>query len=74
MKCSINGRTASQVKYNEPYANFKIHDTATVHQHHMLRKKLEGVLHDPLEHELVITIPSKVRIEPAVSVARFGWD
>jgi transcription initiation factor TFIID subunit 2 len=55
------------VKYTEPYGNFKIHNTANVHQHHMLRKKLEGVLHDPPEHELIITIPSKVKIEAPVS-------
>jgi transcription initiation factor TFIID subunit 2 len=65
IKCSINGRSVSQIKYDEPYAGFKIHKSATVHQHHMLRKRLEGVLNDPPEFELVITIPSKVKIEQA---------
>lgn len=66
-KCTVNNRTVSQTRHDEPYSNFKIHDTATIHQHHMFRKKIEGVLHDPPEHELIITLPTKFRIEPAVS-------
>jgi transcription initiation factor TFIID subunit 2 len=54
------------VKYDNPYSKIHIHKTATVHQHAMLRKKIEGALHDPPEFELVITLPSKVRIEAAV--------
>jgi hypothetical protein len=69
-KCTINGKTAVLAKYDDPYANFKIHSSATVQQHHMLRKKLDGVLHDPPEFELVISIPNKVRIEPAVCLLR----
>ncbi|TGZ83661.1 hypothetical protein EX30DRAFT_88447 [Ascodesmis nigricans] len=64
-KYTINGKTVSQSKYEEPYASFKIHDTATIHQHHMFQRKIQGVLHDPPEHELIITLPSKFRIEPA---------
>ncbi|KAA8893277.1 hypothetical protein FN846DRAFT_547784 [Sphaerosporella brunnea] len=64
-KCTINGKTAPQVKYDNPYSKIKIHDTATVHQHGMLRKKIEGVLHDPPEFELVVTLPSKLKIEAA---------
>ena len=67
LRCSVNTKPAS-FKYDNPYAKFQIHDTATVHQHHMLRKKLEGVLHDPPEFELVITLPSKVKVEAAVSL------
>ncbi|KAL7273994.1 Transcription initiation factor TFIID subunit 2 [Rhizina undulata] len=63
-KCTVNGRTP-HVAYNDPYSNFRMHATATIHQHHMLRKKMEGVLHDPPEHELIITLPSKIKIEPA---------
>jgi len=66
--CTVNGKAASQVKYDDPYSLFKIHGSATVHQHHMLRKRLDGVLHDPPEFELVIALPPSVRIEPAVSI------
>lgn len=67
-KCLVNGKSPS-VAYTEPYSNFKIHPTATVHQHHQLMKKLDGALSDPPEHELIINLPPKVRIEPAVSVS-----
>jgi hypothetical protein len=65
-KCTINGRPAPQVKYDNPYSKIQIHQTATVHQHEMLRKKIEGALHDPPEFELIVTLPSKVKIEAAV--------
>lgn len=64
-KCTVNGKNASY-SYADPYKNFKIHVNATVHQHHQLQKKLDGVLHDPPEHELMITLPSRVRIEASV--------
>lgn len=70
-KCTVNSKMASH-KYDNPYAKFKIHDTATVHQYHMLRKKLEGVLHDPPEFELVISLPSKVKVEAAVSLPQLS--
>lgn len=67
-KCLVNGKSPS-VAYTEPYSNFKIHSTATVHQYHQLTKKLDGALSDPPEHELIINLPPKVKIEPAVSVS-----
>lgn len=61
-KCLVNGKSPS-LTYKEPYSSFKIHDTATVHQHHQLMKKLDPALSDPPEHELVIHLPPKVKIE-----------
>ncbi|KAI5798933.1 hypothetical protein EDC01DRAFT_743499 [Geopyxis carbonaria] len=64
IKATVNGKPVYHIKHNEPYNKFKIHNTSTVYQHQMLRRKLDGVLHDPPDHELVITLP-KMKIEPA---------
>jgi len=65
-RCYVNGR-ATATQHNDPYRNFKMHETSTAHQHHQYRKKLDTVLHDPPEHELVINLPSRFKIEPVVS-------
>ncbi|PWW73325.1 hypothetical protein C7212DRAFT_359477 [Tuber magnatum] len=62
-RCYVNGR-ATATQHTDPYQNFKMHETSTVHQYHQYRKKLDAVLHDPPEHELVINLPSRVKIEP----------
>lgn len=66
-RCYVNGR-ATATQHTDPYQNFKMHETSTAHQHHQYRKKLDAVLHDPPEHELVINLPSRVKIEPVVSL------
>lgn len=67
LACTVNGKTAPEVEYEDPYSRFGMHTSSTVHQHELLRKKLDGVLHDPPEFELIIPLPPSVRIEPAVS-------
>ncbi|KAI9866635.1 MAG: hypothetical protein M1813_001187 [Trichoglossum hirsutum] len=61
-RLNINGRPPTLL-YNEPYSKFKIHPTASVHQHHMLRQKLAPQLREPPEEELVVNLPKSVRIE-----------
>lgn len=71
-KCLVNGKSPSLI-YKEPYSNFKIHETATVHQHHQLLKKVDPALNDPPDHELIINLPPKVKIEPVVSTFLPYW-
>ena len=66
-KTSVNGK-APISQYSNPYERLKLHDTATVNQHHMLRAKLAPMVKDPPEEELVITFPKSVKIEPTVSI------
>ncbi|KAH0539098.1 hypothetical protein FGG08_004336 [Glutinoglossum americanum] len=61
-RLNINGR-APTLSYHEPYSKARIHPTANVHQHHMLRQKLAPQLREPPEEELVLTLPKSVRIE-----------
>src|SRR5437773_1793898 len=55
-RLNINGRPPNLL-YNEPYSRFKIHPTASVHQHHMLRQKLAPQLRKPQEKEQVVNLP-----------------
>lgn len=44
--------------YQEPYSErFRIHDQASVHQHHQLRERMAGQLKYPPEEELEIDLP-----------------
>ncbi|KAI9811346.1 MAG: hypothetical protein M1827_005506 [Pycnora praestabilis] len=61
-RLSFNGRAGTS-KYQEPYTQFKIHSQASVHQHHMLRQKLDPQLRFPPEEELLVNLPKTVRIE-----------
>ncbi|KAI9769282.1 MAG: hypothetical protein M1835_006729 [Candelina submexicana] len=61
-RLNFNGRVGTS-KYHDLYSNVKIHETAGVHQHHMLRQKLDPYLRDPPEEELLVNLPKSVRIE-----------
>ncbi|KAI9784806.1 MAG: hypothetical protein M1839_001536 [Geoglossum umbratile] len=61
-RLNINGRPPTLL-YSEPYSRFRIHPTAGVHQHHMLRQRLAPQLKEPPEEELVVNLPKSVRIE-----------
>ncbi|KAI9842282.1 MAG: hypothetical protein M1837_007352 [Sclerophora amabilis] len=61
-RLNINGRGPT-VKYQEPYARFKIHPEATVHQYHQLRQRLSPALKEPPEEELLVNLPKSVHIE-----------
>lgn len=60
---SINGKTSSTTLYQDPYERAKLPWNAGVHQHHMLRRKLEGQLKDPPEEELVVNLPKNFKID-----------
>lgn len=66
-RISVEGK-GPPTKYQDPYSRLKLHDSAGVHQHHLLRQKIgpqgkspEGK--DPPEEELIITLPRGVQIE-----------
>ncbi|KAI9828920.1 MAG: hypothetical protein M1826_005843 [Phylliscum demangeonii] len=61
-RLNVNGRGPT-LKYQEPYARFRMHPQATVHQHHQLRQKLAPQLKEPPEEELTINIPRSVTIQ-----------
>lgn len=65
-QCSINsitveGKTANYT-YDDPYEYLTPHESHGVHQHHLLKQKLEPHLRNPPEEELVITLPKGVPI------------
>ena len=62
-RLSINGRPATSMSYDEPYNNSKLRWHAGVHQHHMLRQRIEGQLQFPPEEELVVNLPRNMRID-----------
>lgn len=61
-RVTVNGKTSSN-SYQDPYTNAVLPWKAGVHQHHMLRRKLEGQFKNPPERELLITFPKSVRID-----------
>ncbi|KAI9806920.1 MAG: hypothetical protein M1833_002578 [Piccolia ochrophora] len=60
-RLNIDGK-APTVKYQEPYARFKIHSQASVHQYHQLRQKLSPQLKEPPEEEVILTLPKSLSI------------
>ena len=62
-RLTINGKVASSSAYHDPYQSSKIPWHASVHQYHMLRRKLEGQLKLPPEPELVVNLPKSIRID-----------
>ena len=60
-RLNVEGKSAS-VTYNDPYSSINLHSSVGVHQHHILKKRIEGQLRSPPEEELVITLPKSVRI------------
>ncbi|KAL8653766.1 MAG: hypothetical protein Q9210_001902 [Variospora velana] len=62
-RVTANGRACPNYVYEEPYSKATLPWEAGVHQHHMLRKKLETQLKTPPEEELVINFPKSLRID-----------
>lgn len=62
-RITANGRACPNFVYEEPYSKTTLPWEAGVHQHHMLRKKIEAQLKTPPEEELVINLPKSVRID-----------
>ncbi|KAL9011688.1 MAG: hypothetical protein Q9173_003482 [Seirophora scorigena] len=62
-RITANGRACPNFVYEEPYSKTTLPWEAGVHQHHMLRKKIEAQLKTPPEEELVINFPKSVRID-----------
>ena len=60
---SLNGKHSSTIPYQDPYDRVKLPWNASVHQHHMLRRKLEGQFKDPPEEELVVNLPKNFKID-----------
>ncbi|KAI4202471.1 MAG: hypothetical protein LQ350_002554 [Teloschistes chrysophthalmus] len=62
-RITANGKTCSSFTYEELYKKAALRWEAGVHQHHMLRRKIEAQLKSPPEEELVINLPKSVRID-----------
>lgn len=62
-RVTVNGKPSPNPSYQDPYTNAVLPWKAGVHQHHMLRRKLEGQLKNPPERELLINFPKSVRID-----------
>lgn len=62
-RVTANGRPCPNVVYEEPYSKVTLPWEAGVHQHHMLRKKIESQLKSPPEEELIINLPKSVKID-----------
>ncbi|KAL8720499.1 MAG: hypothetical protein Q9225_002652 [Loekoesia sp. 1 TL-2023] len=62
-RVTANGRACPNFVYEEPYSKAALRWEAGVHQHHMLKKKIEPQLKSPPEEELVINLPKSVKID-----------
>ncbi len=62
-RVTANGRQCPNVVYEEPYSKVTLPWEAGVHQHHMLRKKVESQLKSPPDEELIIHLPKSVKID-----------
>ncbi|KAL8714782.1 MAG: hypothetical protein Q9220_001295 [cf. Caloplaca sp. 1 TL-2023] len=62
-RITANGKACPNFVYEEPYGKATLPRGAGVHQHHMLRKKIESQLKSPPEEDLIINLPKSVRIE-----------
>lgn len=60
---NVNGRPAASAPYLDPYKRATLPWNATVHQYHMLRRKLEGQLKDSPEEELLVNLSKNFRID-----------
>ncbi|KAL9035950.1 MAG: hypothetical protein Q9214_006352, partial [Letrouitia sp. 1 TL-2023] len=62
-RVTANGRVCSSFSYEDPYLRRKLSWKASAHQHHMLRRQVEGQLKTPPEEELLINLPKSVKID-----------
>ncbi|KAL9006196.1 MAG: hypothetical protein Q9188_001075 [Gyalolechia gomerana] len=62
-KITANNRACPNFAYGEPYGKAALRWEAGVHQHHMLKKKVEPQLRSPPEEELAINLPKSVKID-----------
>ena len=62
-RVTVNGKSSQNSSYQDPYTHAVLPWKAGVHQHHMLRRKLEGPFKNPPDRELLITFPKSVRID-----------
>ncbi|KAK6505371.1 hypothetical protein TWF481_007277 [Arthrobotrys musiformis] len=63
-RVTINGRAPGQWGYNDPHAKWRLHDTATVNQWGMLRRRIDPLFTSTIgDDELSLTLPNKMKIE-----------
>lgn len=62
-RVTVNGKPSPNPSYQDPYNRAVLPWKASVNQHHMLRRKLEGQFKNPPERELLVTFPKSVRID-----------
>lgn len=60
---SINGKISSSIPYQDPYDQAKLSWKASVHQYHMLRKKLEPQFKDLPDKELIVNLAKNFKID-----------
>lgn len=54
---------AATLKHNDPYSRARPHPSYNIHQHHLLRSKLEPQLKLPPEEDLSIILPKSLQIK-----------
>lgn len=62
-RITVNTKPCPNFVYDEPYNKATLPWKAGVHQHHMLRNKIEANFKSPPDGELVINLPKSVKIE-----------
>lgn len=62
-RITANNKQCSNFVYDNPYSKTTLRWDAGVHQHHLLRRKIEGQLKSPPDEELVINLPKSLKIE-----------
>lgn len=62
-RLSINGKSCSGVKYDDPYGRTRLPWKAGVHQYHLLQQRMDAQLKIPPELDLTVNIPKSVRID-----------
>ncbi|CAL8575180.1 Transcription initiation factor TFIID subunit 2 [Xanthoria parietina] len=62
-RITINNKPCSNFVYEEPYNKSTMPWKAGVHQHHMLKNKIDSHFKSPPDGELVINLPKSVKIE-----------
>ncbi|KAL8697735.1 MAG: hypothetical protein Q9224_002165, partial [Gallowayella concinna] len=62
-RVTAGNKQCPNVVHEEPYSKTNLRWAAGVHQHHLLRRKIEGQLKNPPEEELLINLPKSFKIE-----------
>ncbi|KAL8995508.1 MAG: hypothetical protein Q9169_004768 [Polycauliona sp. 2 TL-2023] len=62
-RITVNNKPCPNFLHDEPYGKAALPWRADVHQHHMLRSKVEAHFKSPPDGELVVNLPKSIKIE-----------